>query len=109
MTTSRRKKGPEGAVAGLAEILKALGNELRQANEKIGEFHVPIEDSDEEEVVPVLFLRDATVEMEVTFTRSSEGGVDVWVLGADARTERATTTKIVVNLNTNGEPFEVGQ
>ena len=50
---------PRGAVAGLSDILLALGDELRRANHQLGEYSVSTE-SGEEIKEPILFLAGAT-------------------------------------------------
>jgi hypothetical protein len=56
---------PSGAVAGLSDILLALGDELRKANYKVGEYSI-LSESGEEIKEPILFLADATVELAVS-------------------------------------------
>lgn len=100
-------EAPAGAVAGLSEILLALGEELRKANTQIGEYSY----SDEEGEIrrePILFLAGATVELAVTVSVSGSGGVKVWVLKAQGQTEYERSGKITVQLNTGSEPLGVG-
>lgn len=100
-------EAPSGAVAGLADILLALGDELRRANFKIGEYSVEGEDG-EVAKEPILFLAGATVELAVTASVSALGGVKVWVVNAEGGADYERSGKITVQLNTGGEPLAVG-
>lgn len=100
-------EAPSGAVAGLADILLALGDELRKANFKIGEYSVEGEDG-EEAKEPILFLAGATVELAVTASVSGSGGVRVWVVNTEGGADYERSGKITVQLNTGGDPLAVG-
>lgn len=84
---------PEDAVAGLAEVLRSLGDELREANSIIGQRKYS------DFVEPVLLFNGATVEMDLALTRSVKGGVDAWVLSADGERTRQNAVRITVHLN----------
>lgn len=92
---------PAGAVAGLSDILIALGDELREANHQVGEYSLPGEDGVETKQ-PILFLAGASVELEVAFTVGGSGGVDIWVVKAEGSTSYERSGKITVQLNTEG-------
>lgn len=101
---------PNGAVAGLSEILLALGDELRQANHTVGEYpfygtHVEGETNVPE---PILFLAGAEVQLSVAVTAEASGGVKVWVVNTEASgsVERSGTVKVM--LNTGGVSPAVG-
>jgi hypothetical protein len=98
---------PSGAVAGLSDILLALGDELRKANHKVGEYSYPTPSysGDEIKVVkePILFLAGATVELAVSVTASGTGGVRVWVINAEGSTDYERSGKITVQLNTGAQ------
>lgn len=98
---------PAGAVAGLAEILLALGEELRKANIQIGE-RKAYWDKKNKSKEPILFLRGAEVELAVTSSISASGGVKIWVINAGAGAEYARSGKITVHLNTGDDEFGVG-
>ena len=101
------KHVPAGAVAGLSDILIALGEELRLANHKVGESRWP-DGTGKEHVQPILFLASASVELTVSVSASGSGGVKVWVVNAEAGAEYARAGKVTVQLNTGGEPLGVG-
>ena len=88
-------EAPPGAVAGLSDILLALGDELRRANHKDGEYSIPTE-AGEEIKEPILFLAGAAVELAVNVTTSATGGVKVWVINAEgsAGYERSGKTTV---------------
>jgi hypothetical protein len=92
----------------LSEILLALGDELRKANHKVGEYSIPTE-SGEEIREPILFLGGATVEFAVSVTTSGTGGVKVWVINAEGSAGYELSGKITVQLNTDGRQVEVGR
>lgn len=98
---------PSGAVTGLAEVLLALGEELRKANFQVGEFSYSVGE-DEEIREPILFLGGATVELTVTVAASASGGVKVWVVNTEGSADYERSGKITVQLNTGGEPLAVG-
>jgi hypothetical protein len=98
---------PGGAVAGLSEILLALGEELRKANHKVGEMPLYAE-SGEESTEPILFLGGATVELAVSVTASASGGVKVWVVNTEGTAGYERSGKITVHLNTDGSQIGVG-
>ncbi len=87
---------PDNAVAGLAEVLEALGEELRKANRVIGERSWGPDPGSRE---PVLMFNGATVRMTTAVTRSARGGMDVWVLSGAGSTETATTVDIEIFMN----------
>uniref|UniRef100_UPI003450DB27 trypco2 family protein n=1 Tax=Tessaracoccus sp. TaxID=1971211 RepID=UPI003450DB27 len=81
---------PDDAVAGLSEVLLALGDQLRQANHEVGIRRVYTAE-DDPEFEPVLFFDHAEVELTVTATTSLEGGVKMWVLaGEGSRSNQRT-------------------
>ena len=94
---------PQGAVAGLAEILGALGDELRVANRKIGERRYG-----DEAVEPILLFDHATVEFETVVTTSGQGGVRFWVLSGNVQHAQERTVKITVDLNGPQGGLEAG-
>jgi hypothetical protein len=100
---------PSGAVAGLSDILLALGDELRKANHKVGEYSRPAVEGDglKEIKEPILFLAGATVELAVSATASGTGGVRVWVINAESSAEYERSGKITVQLNT-GDKLPMG-
>ena len=81
------------AVGGLSEVLLALGDELRNANRKVGDMPYG----------PVLFLSGATVELNLSFSTSAEAGVQVWVVEAKGQGAKEHGATITVHLNTTGE------
>lgn len=91
---------PRGAVAGLSEILLAIGDELRAANHHVGEQPNYGAAAGEPPRRPVLFLQGATVELAVSVSADASGGVRVWVLNADASTAYERSGKITIHLNT---------
>lgn len=99
-------EAPTGAVAGLSDILLALGDELRKANFQIGEYS--FSDEGEERREPILFLAGATVELTVTASVSASGGVKVWVINTEAGADYERAGKVTVQLNTGGDPLAVG-
>lgn len=99
---------PHYAVAGLSEVLKALGDELRTANQQVGERRIYMGEGSEE-VEPVLFFDHAEVELTVTVTKSAEGGVKVWVLSGEGARSSERTIRLKIDLNgPNGGEFQVG-
>lgn len=101
------EKIPQGAVAGLSDILLALGDELRKANHEVGSWDMPGADGQVERQ-PILYLQGASVELDIEATADAHGGVKVWVLGAEAGSSVRRSGKITVQLNTGGEQFGVG-
>lgn len=100
---------PSGAVAGLSDILLALGEELRKANYQVGQYTLPSDEEDGEAAAePILFLAGATVELAVAVTASGSGGVHVWVVNAEGSTSYERSGKITVQLNTGGASPGVG-
>jgi hypothetical protein len=93
----------------LSDILLALGDELRKANHKVGEYSRPSVEGDELKEInePILFLAGATVELAVSVSASGNGGVKVWVINAEGSTEYERSGKITVQLNT-GDHLPVG-
>lgn len=89
-------------MAGLSDILTALGEELRSANRQVGEYSVGVGEDGIESKQPILFLSGASVELEVAFTVGGSGGVDIWVVKADGSTSYERSGKITVQLNTEG-------
>ena len=104
---SPEEKVPARAVAGLSEILLALGDELRAANREVGE-HTWRDETGQNIREPILFLNGASVELAVTVTASASGGVKVWVVNTEAGVDYERSGKITVQLNTGSEPFGVG-
>lgn len=98
---------PSAAVTGLAEVLLALGEELRRANFQVGEYAYSAGDDDLVRQ-PILFLGGATVELAVTASVSASGGVKVWVVNTEGNADYERSGKITVQLNTGGEPLAVG-
>ncbi len=96
---------PQNAVAGLSEVLLALGEELRKANRKVGERPAYIEGGKPE---PILFLQGASVELAITVSANASGGVNVWVVKADAGGSYERSGKITVHLSTGDENPGVG-
>ena len=89
----------------MSEILLALGDELRKANHKVGEYSMPTESGEIKE--PILFLASASVELAVSVTASGSGGVKVWVINAEGSAGYERSGKITVQLNT-GSQLPVG-
>lgn len=73
-----------GAGLGLADVLQALGAELRDAQQRGGS---------------TIAWMSAEVEMEVAVETTGAGGVRFWVLNADASRARTQTTRVKVNLS----------
>lgn len=94
---------PEEAVAGLADMLFSLGEELRRANFKVGEMDYGGEEKD-----PILFLGSAEVEIELAVTTTVEGGMAFWVLSAEADQSKHRTARIKLQLNTGSTLLPVG-
>lgn len=101
------EKIPQGAVAGLSDILLALGDELRKANHEVDSWEFQREDGQTERH-PILYVQGASVELDIEATTDAHGGVKVWVLGAEAGSSVRRSGKITVQLNTGGEQFGVG-
>lgn len=101
----RKHKGiqDEDVVGGLADVLAALGDELRDANRR----------AKKREGGPVVALGYAEVHIEVAVEKAGGAGFDFKVLKADGRVNRTRTAKVVVNLNAfdgdDGVPFAMGQ
>lgn len=108
MDKSLNREVPAGAVTGLSDVLLALGEELRKANYKVGEYSYD-DGSGEQAKQPVLFFSGATVELAVNASVSATGGVKVWVVNTEGGGNYERSGKITVHLNTDGQPFEVGQ
>jgi hypothetical protein len=102
------ESAPTGAVAGLSDILLALGDELRQANHKVGEFPAYEGADGTETREPILFLAGATVELAVSVTATGTGGVKVWVVNAEGSAGYERSGKITVQLNTGSVQPGVG-
>lgn len=99
---------PQDAVAGLSEVLLALGDELRRANAQVGERKIYMGE-ETPEFEPVLFFDHAEVELTVTATKSAEGGVQVWVLSGDHSRSDERTMRLKIDLNgPQGGEYEVG-
>lgn len=88
---------PQDAVAGLSEVLLALGEELRKANWQVGERPTYMNEGPKTE--PILFFDHAEVELTVTATKSLEGGVQVWVLSGDRSRGDERTMRLKIDLN----------
>ena len=100
---------PEDAVAGLTEVLLALGEQLREANHSIGRQRVYGTDEEGWQYEPVLFFDRAEVELTLTATRSVDGGVQVWVLSGDGSRSDERTMRLKIDLNgPQGREYEVG-
>jgi hypothetical protein len=86
------------AVAGLTEVLHALGAELRQATATAttGE--------------RTLLFGGAGVELDIAIEASAGGGFNFWVVDAQAGTTYTRTARVKVNLYPGGdEPMRVGK
>jgi hypothetical protein len=68
---------------GLADVLQALGAELREAQQRGG---------------GTIAWINAEVEMEVAVDTSGSGGVRFWVVNADTTRGVTRTTRVKVNL-----------
>lgn len=108
MDKNLNRELPAGVVAGLSDVLLALGEELRKANYKVGEYSYD-DGSGGEVKQPVLFFSGATVELAVNTSVSATGGVKVWVINAEGGGNYDRSGKITVHINTGGQPLEVGQ
>jgi hypothetical protein len=99
---------PHHAIAGLSELLQALGDELRTANQQVGERRLyDMEGKDRFE--PVLFFDHAEVELNLTATKSAEGGVKVWVLSGKGVRSSERTIRLKIDLNgPHGGQYGVG-
>lgn len=93
---------PPGAVGGLAEILGALGDELREANRQIGERKWM------DQVEPVLLFDQATVELSATATITGSGGLKFWVLSGGVDHANQKSIRITVHLNGPDGGLEAG-
>jgi hypothetical protein len=98
-------KQPANAVAGLSEVLLALGEELRAANRKIGSQSIGVP-GEEGAQGPTLTVFEASVELAVSVTASASGGFKVWVVNAEAGGSYERSGKVAVHLHT--EPLGVG-
>lgn len=99
------KNEPKTAVAGLSDVLLALGDELRKANRKVGDYPVY---ADGQKPQPILFLQSATVELAINVSANAAGGVNVWVVKADTGGSYERSGKISVQLSTGEVPPGVG-
>jgi hypothetical protein len=82
---------------GLADVLQALGEELREAQQRGG---------------GTIAWMNAEVEMEVAVDTSGSAGVKFWVLNADAARGVTRTTRVKVSLTPHNEfqqPYGVGK
>lgn len=101
----RKRKGlqDEDVVGGLADVLAALGDELREANRR-AETH---DDG------PVVSLGHAEVHIEVAVEKAGGVGFDFKVLKANGSLQHTRTAKVVVHMNSfdgdQGIPFAIGQ
>lgn len=113
MSKNPSKKLATQGVAGLSEVLLALGAEIRKANSEaalLGLADNPAQDvGDPDRDYPVLFLEGASVELSIKTTRSVDGGVDVWVVSGQGHAESEYSGKITVHLNNGGHLLEIGQ
>lgn len=100
---------PHDAVAGLSEVLQALGDELRAANHQVGQRRLYMSEDGEQQWEPVLFFDRAEVELTLSVTKSAEGGVRVWVLSGEGARSSERTIRLKIDLNgPQGGEYEVG-
>lgn len=82
---------------GLADVLQALGAELRDAQRRGG---------------GTIAWMNAEVEMEVAVDTSGSGGVRFWVVNGDVTRGVTRTTRVKVSLtphNPDQQPYGVGK
>lgn len=90
---------PDNVVAGLSEVLLALGDELRAANHEVGQRRTYLGEGDAPEFEPVLFFDQAEVELTATVTNSVEGGVKVWVVAGGGSRSDQRVIRLTIQLN----------
>lgn len=88
----------KGTVGGLAEVLEALGAELRSANERIRESGA----------APVIALSDAEVELNLRLEADGRGGVRFWVIEATGGLVAERTATVRVRLFSTSGMYPVG-
>lgn len=87
-------KADEDGLLNLADVLKRLGQEFREASKADP---------------PTIQWYGATVELESVVERSAEGGLKVFVVEGGGAYSNRKTIKITVNLSPFGnEPMECG-
>lgn len=79
----------DGYIGELSDVLEALGEQLREANKKVGN------KSDG----PVIGLHSATITLETTVRREANGGLKLWVIDAGASSQASKTIKVEVHAN----------
>lgn len=89
--------GPPTERLGLADVLEALGAELRDAQQRGG---------------GTIAWMNAEVEMEVAVDTSGSAGVKFWVINSEAALGVTKTTRVKVALTPHNEaqqPYGVGK
>ncbi len=77
----------------LADLIGALGRELREAQRRAA-----LDDT-----LDLLRLRECTVEMGVTWEKTAEGGVDFWVVKLGGGVTKENIQTMTVSLEPLGE------
>jgi len=82
------------AVAGLSDVLTALGEELPAAH-STGE--------------KTILFGGAEIELDVSVEVTGSGGIKFWVVNGEAGTTYARTARVKVNLYTGDQEYGVGK
>lgn len=89
----------EGYIGELADVLEALGEQLREANRRV--------DNNES---PVIGLHSASITLETVVREEANGGLKLWVVDASASAQESKTIKVEVHANAFApEEFPIGQ
>lgn len=84
----------------LSEVLEALGEQLREANNKVKN----------KTEGAVINLDSATITLETAIRQDATGGLKLWVVDASASTQELKTVKVEVHANAfDPNQLEIGQ
>lgn len=84
----------------LSEVLEALGEQLREANNKV---------KDKADGA-VISLSSATITLETAIRKDATGGLKLWVVDASAAAQESKTIKVEVHANAfDPGQLEIGQ
>ena len=98
---------PNDVVADLSAVLRALSDELRESNHKIGER--VLLDGEGESIEPILFFDHAEIELNLVASRAADGKVGFWVLQAGAGATETNSIRLTLQVNgPEGASFGVG-
>jgi Trypsin-co-occurring domain 2 len=82
----------------LVELIRALGNELRQAERLV----------EQDDEASVLALKDCSIELGVSWQRAASGEVSFYVFKLGGGVDRTNTQTITVNLEPARKGMRVG-